>query len=139
MANLAKVILVGNLTRDPELRYTTGGTAVANLSVAVNRRVKRQDDWVEEASYFDVVVFGRRAETCSEYLAKGRPVLVEGELVQRRWETQDGQKRSKVEISAFNVQFLGGRRDGEGDTGSSGGGSYSNDGPPPLDDDDIPF
>ena len=139
MANMAKVILVGNLTRNPELRYTTGGTAVVNLGVAVNRRFKRGEEWTEEVSFIDVVIFGRRAETCAEYLTKGRPVLVEGELVQRRWETPEGGKRSKVEVMARDVQFLGGRPK-EGEEPSSGK-PKSGEGiePPPMDDDDIPF
>lgn len=136
MANLARIIMVGNLTRDPELRYTAGGTAVASLSVAVNRRTKKGEEWTEEVSFFDVTTFGRRAETCAEYLAKGRPVLVEGDLVQRRWETQDGQKRSKIEVQAFSVQFLGSRADNPEPSGRSG---PSNMAPPPIDDDDIPF
>ena len=138
-ASMARVILVGNLTRDPELRYTTGGTAIANLGIAVNRRIKRGEEWTDEVSFFDVVVFGRRAETSAEYLAKGRPVLVEGDLVQRRWESQDGQKRSKVEVQARDVQFLGTPRDGGGDSKSNAGSSGGDYGPPPIDDDDIPF
>lgn len=138
MANMSKVILCGNLTRDPELRYTTGGTAVTTLSVAVNRRVKRGDNWEEEASFFDVAVFGRTAENCAEYLSKGRPVLIDGELVQRRWETQDGQKRSKVEVTANNVQFLGSRQ-GNDRSRSSSSNQQDPMEPPPIDDDDIPF
>lgn len=137
MANMSKVILCGNLTRDPELRYTTGGTAVTTLSVAVNRRIKRGDNWESEVSYFDVAVFGRSAENCSEYLQKGRPVLVEGDLVQRRWETQDGQKRSKVEIQSRDVQFLGSRSDSDRPKPSDGDVGPIE--PPPIDDDDIPF
>ena len=138
-ASLARVILVGNLTRDPELRYTTGGSAICNLSLAVNRRIKRGEEWTDEVSFFDVVVFGRRAETSAEYLSKGRPVLVEGDLVQRRWESQDGQKRSKIEVQARDVQFLGSKADsGYSNTGSTNNQS-SNDGPPPVDDDDIPY
>lgn len=137
-ANFSKVILLGRLTRDPEVRYTTGGTAVTTLSLAVNRRIKRNDNWEEEVSFFDVVVFGRRAETSAEYLKKGSQALIEGELVQRRWETQDGQKRSKVEVNARDVQFLGGRQDsGSGSAKPSGGGGDLE--PPPIDDDDIPF
>jgi single-strand DNA-binding protein len=137
MANLSKVILCGRLTRDPELRYTTGGTAVTTLSLAVNRRFKKGDNWEEEVSFFNVVLFGRRAETNAEYLNKGREVLVEGDLVQRRWETSDGQKRSTVEILANQVEWLGGAGDGprpakkQTEAGSSE--------PPPIDDDDIPF
>ncbi len=137
MANLSKAILCGNLTRDPELRYTTGGTAVTTLGVAVNRRVKKGDNWESEANYFDVTVFGRIAENCAEYLQKGRGVLVEGDLVQRRWETQDGQKRSKVEVIAREVQFLGGRGDSTRKPSSDGDSGPME--PPPIDDDDIPF
>lgn len=123
---------MGNLTRDPELRYTPKGTAVANLGLAVNRRFKVDDQWKEEADFFDIVVFGKQAENCGEYLSKGRPVMIEGRLQQSRWETDDGQKRSKVEVVANNVQFLGGRS-GEGSKGKAG------DDAPEFDDSDIPF
>jgi len=146
VASFNRVILMGNLTRDPELRYTGGGTAVCSLSLAVNRRVKKGDRWEEEASFFDIVVFGKIAENSAEYLAKGRPVLVEGELVQRRWDDQEGRKRSKVEVVANTVQFLGGRGDSAGGSGGgsraggpAGKGDSSNDGPPPIEDDEIPF
>lgn len=134
MASYNKVILMGNLTRDPEKRYTDGGMCIVNLSIAVNRRVKKQNEWVEEASFFDIVVFGTQAENCAKYLAKGRPILVDGELRQRRWEAPDGAKRSKVEVTANMVRFLGSRPEGaapaEEDADSA---------PPPIDDDDIPF
>ena len=136
MADLSRVILFGRLTRDPELRYTTGGTAVTNLSLAVNRRVKRGDNWEEEANFFDVAVFGRSAETSAEYLKKGSQALIEGDLVQRRWETPEGQKRSKVEVLAKNVQFVGGSRKESSSGSPSDGQNYE---PPPIDDDDIPF
>ena len=136
MAGLSKVVLFGRLTRDPELRYTTGGTAVVTLGVAVNRRVNRNDNWEDEVSFFDVVVFGRRAETVAEYLKKGREVLVEGDLVQRRWETSEGQKRSKIEVNARDVQFIGGAGGAARPAAESGGGSEV---PPAIDDDDIPF
>lgn len=140
MANYNRVILMGNLTRDPELRYTGGGTAVCNLSLAVNRRVKKGDRWEEEASFFDIVVFGKQAESAAEYLSKGRPILTEGELVQRRWENQEGQKRSKIEVVANSVQFLGSRGDaGGGKRNSDGGGGSYDEGPPPIKDDEIPF
>ncbi len=138
MADLSKVILFGRLTRDPELRYTTSGTAVTTLSLAVNRRIKRGDNWEEEANFFDVVVFGRRAETSAEYLKKGSQALIEGELVQRRWETPEGQKRSKVEVLANNVQFVGRAQGGGSQQGNASGGGQNYD-PPPIDDDDIPF
>ncbi|MBN2720537.1 MAG: single-stranded DNA-binding protein [Proteobacteria bacterium] len=134
MANYNKVILMGNLTRDPELRYTPNGTAVATLGLAINRRYKANDEWKEETDFFDIVVFGKQAENCGEYLKKGRPVLVDGRLSQRRWETDDGQKRSKVEVVAFSVQFLGTPRES---SDSSGSGSTENS--PEFDDSDIPF
>ena len=129
MASLNKVFLIGNLTRDPELRYTPNGTAVANFSIAVNRKYKETD----ETSFFDIVYFGKPAEIIAEYMKKGRPILVEGRLQQRRWETDDGQKRSKVEVVGENFQFMGGR-DQESDRPSAGG-----DDPPDFDDSDIPF
>lgn len=133
MANYNKVILMGNLTRDPELRYTPNGTAVATLSLAVNRRYKANDETREETDFFDIVVFGKQAENCSEYLKKGRPVLVDGRLQQRRWETDEGQKRSKVEVVAFSVQFLGTPRSDESAAPAG------TDNSPEFDDSDIPF
>lgn len=106
MASFNKVILMGNLTKDPEIRYNPNGTAVANLSMALNRKYKQGDEFKEEVSFFDIVVFGKQAEHCSQYLNKGSGVLVEGRLQQRRWETDDGQKRSKVEVVAQFVQFM---------------------------------
>ncbi|MCL6472469.1 MAG: single-stranded DNA-binding protein [Firmicutes bacterium] len=107
MASLNRVFIIGNLTMDPELRFTPNGTAVANLRVAVNHRYQgASGDWVDEASFFNVVAWGRQAEVCNEYLRKGRPVLVEGRLRSRSWETPEGQKRSTVEIVASRVQFL---------------------------------
>jgi single-strand DNA-binding protein len=105
-----KVILIGNLTKDPELRYTPSGTPVTTLRIAVTSKFKQADEFREETLFIDVVVFGRQAETCSQYLSKGRPVLAEGRLQERRWET-DGQPRSKVEIVAQNVRFLGKKGD----------------------------
>ena len=132
MANYNKVILMGNLTRDPELRYTPNGTAVSTLSLAVNRR-PRPDTQDKEVDFFDIVVFGKQAENCSEYLRKGSPVLVDGRLQQRRWETDEGQKRSKVEVVAFSVQFLGSPR------GNDSTLSTETDNSPEFDDSDIPF
>jgi single-strand DNA-binding protein len=108
-ASLNKVLLMGNLTRDPELRYVPSGSAVATFTVAVNRVYKSQaGEKKEETSFIRVVVWGRRAEVCGEYLSKGSPVFVEGRLQSRNWETQDGQKRSTIEVIADNVQFLRG-------------------------------
>ena len=108
-ANLNKVLLIGNLTRDPELRYIPSGSAVATFTVAVNRVYKDQSgEKKEQTSFIRVVVWGRRAEVCGEYLSKGSPVFVEGRLQSRDWETQEGQKRSTVEVVADNIQFLRG-------------------------------
>ena len=109
MANLNKVFLIGNLTRDPELRYTPGGTAVANLGIAVNRRFKDSSgELKEEVCFLTVTVWDKQAEACCQYLHKGRPVFVEGVLQSRFWETPDGQKRSAIDVRAERVQFLGG-------------------------------
>lgn len=107
MANLNKVFIIGNLVADPELRFTPNGAAVTNLRVAVNHRYQGNNgEWVEEASFFNVVAWGRQAEVANEYLRKGRPVLVEGRLRSRSWETPEGQKRSTVEIVSSRLQFL---------------------------------
>jgi len=101
---------MGNLTRDPELRYVPSGTAVANFSVAVNRSYKdNAGEKKEDVSYIRVVVWGKMAEICGEYLAKGRPVLVEGRLKSRSWEGPDGQKKNALDVVATSVQFLGAR------------------------------
>ena len=108
-ANLNKVLMIGNLTRDPELRYIPSGSAVATFTVAVNRVYKDQaGEKKEQTSFIRVVVWGRRAEVCGEYLTKGSPVFVEGRLQSRDWQTQDGQKRNTVEVVADNIQFLRG-------------------------------
>jgi len=108
MANLNKVFLIGNLTRDPELRHTPGKTAVANLGIAVNRRFKDSSgELKEEVCFLTVTVWDKQAEACCQYLKKGRPVFVEGVLQSRFWETGDGQKRSAIDVRAERVQFLG--------------------------------
>ena len=108
MANLNKVFLIGNLTRDPELRYTPGGTAVANLGIAVNRKFKDSSgELKEEVCFLTVTVWDKQAEACCQYLHKGRPVFVEGVLQSRFWETPEGQKRSAIDVRAERVQFLG--------------------------------
>jgi single-strand DNA-binding protein len=113
-ASLNKVLLMGNLTRDPELRYVPSGTAVATFTLAVNRVYTSQaGEKKEETAFIKVVVWGRRAEVCGEYLSKGSPVFVEGRLQSRSWEAQDGQKRSTIEVIADNVQFLRGGAAGE--------------------------
>ncbi len=106
MANINKVILMGNLTRDPEVRYTPNGKAVASFSLAINRKYKQGEEWKEEVSYIDIVVFGKPAEACGQYLNKGDSALIDGRLQQRRWDDKEsGQKRSKVEVVADSVQF----------------------------------
>ena len=108
MANLNKVFLIGNLTRDPELRYTPNGTAVANLGLAVNRRFKDSSgELKEEVCFLTVTVWDKQAEACCQYRQKGRPVFVEGLLQSRFWETNDGQKRSAIDVRAERVQFVG--------------------------------
>lgn len=158
MANLNKVLLMGNLTRDPEVRYTPKGTAVAELGIAVNRIYSGENgEKREETTFVDVTVWGRTAENVGEYLKKGRPVFIEGRLQLDSWEDkQSGQKRNKLKVVADNVQFLGSR----GGAGAGGGGSEESDegarsrpasggsrsapppknaGPAELDDDEIPF
>lgn len=106
-ASFNKVLLMGNLTRDPELRYLTTGRAVTSFSVACNRAFKTQSgEKKEEVTFIRVVTWDKRAEVCNEYLKKGSPVFVEGRLQSRTWEAQDGSKRSAVEVVASNVQFL---------------------------------
>jgi single-strand DNA-binding protein len=149
MASFNRVILVGNLTRDPELRYIPSGTAVSDIGLAVNDRVKRGDQWVEEPVFVDVTLWGRTAEIANEYLSKGSPVLVEGRLKLDRWE-KDGQKHSKLKVIGERLQMLGTREAGRGGGRAPRGGpagdepSYDDSeqympagGPPPND--DIPF
>jgi len=114
-ANINRVVLVGNLTKDPELRHTPSGTAVCSLRLAVNTRRKdgATGEWTEKPNYFDITVWGNQGESCAQYLSKGRPVAVDGRLEWREWDAQDGTKRQAVEIIADSVQFLGSRGDGE--------------------------
>lgn len=132
MADFTHVIIRGRLTRDPETRFLPSGVALISFSIAVNRRYKVNNEAKEEVSFFDISVFGKTAENCAEYLSKGRPVLVEGRLRQRSWET-DGVKRSKIEVVADNVQDLGGSR------GASAEPSATSAPAPESQDDDIPF
>jgi single-strand DNA-binding protein len=112
--NINRVVLTGNLTRDPELRSTSGGTSVCSLRIASNtRRRNSAGEWEDKPNYFDVTVWGAQGENCANYLSKGRPVAVDGRLDWREWEAQDGSKRQAVEIIANSVQFLG-SRDGAG-------------------------
>ncbi|CAB4915086.1 unannotated protein [freshwater metagenome] len=152
-SNINRVIITGNLTSDPELRSLPSGSSVCKLRIACNtRRKDASGEWVDKPNYFDVTVWGAQGENCARYLAKGRPVAIDGRLEWREWETPEGGKRQAVDIVADSVQFLGGRDESTGGGGggqgfapssdvpadtsdfggqSSGGGSIS--------DDDIPF
>ena len=153
-SNLNVVVITGNLTRDPELRSLPSGTSVCELRVAVNTRRKNgaTGEWEDRPNYFDVKVWGAQGENCHRFLAKGRPVGVQGRLEWREWETQEGQKRQAVDIIAESVQFLGGRDEASGGGFTASVGSRSD---VPVDerdyqpaaasagaamgDDDIPF
>ncbi len=124
MASFNRVVLMGNLTRDPEVRYTTGGTAVTDVSLAINRyrTDKNTNHRIEETTFVEVTLWGRTAEIAGEYLGKGRPVLIEGRLQQDQWEDKEtGQKRSKLKVVGESMQLLGSREGG----GSGGGGPHS--------------
>lgn len=165
--NINRVILTGNLTRDPELRSTNSGFNICSLRLAVNSRRKdnQSGQWIDEPNYFDITVFGAQGENCAKFLAKGRPVAIDGRLKWREWTDQNTQqKRQAVEVIADSVQFLGGGEGGGGGGGGSygsftpqqsdvpadvsdfqpagapagGGGGFSNGSPAPADD-DIPF
>jgi len=146
MPNYNKVILMGNLTRDPEVKYTSGGTAIAKLGMAINRRWRGQDGQTqEETTFVDVDAFGRQAETVGQYLKKGRPIMIEGRLKYDQWEDkQTGQKRSKLGVVLERFEFLDSRSDGGGggfsggDTGEGGMTTSQSSGPPP-EEDDVPF
>jgi single-strand DNA-binding protein len=122
--NINRVVLTGNLTRDPELRSTQSGMSVCSLRIASNTRRKNQStgEWEDKPNFFDVTVWGAQGENCARFLSKGRPVALDGRLEWREWESQDGQKRQSVEIVADAVQFLGGREDGGGGMGAQSGG-----------------
>jgi single-strand DNA-binding protein len=137
---IAHVTLVGNLTRDPELRQTPGGTSVCQLGVAVNSSYKDSSgQWVEKPNFLDVVVWGSQGENCAKYLSKGRQVAVDGRLDQRSWEAQDGSKRSRVEIIADTVMFIGGQGGETREPVSRGGGKSGADAAAQDDFRDIDF
>lgn len=151
MANFNKVILVGNLTRDPQLSYLPSNTPVCEFGLAINRKWKSPEgEMREETCFVDCRIFGRRAEVFNQYMSKGNPSLVEGRLRYEQWEGKDGQKRSKLSVVVDNFEFLGGggRREG-GDSGrapasSQHAGGREDERPPPPDEagpsgDDIPF
>ncbi|MGE5407419.1 MAG: single-stranded DNA-binding protein [Syntrophothermus sp.] len=153
-SNVNVVVITGNLTQDPELRHTGGGTSVCELRVAVNSRRKEGDQWVDKPNFFNVVVFGAQGENCATYLSKGRPVAIEGRLDWREWEAKDGSgKRQAVQIIANTVQFLGSRDGSGGNAGNANGGGFTAQSDVPADtsdfegaaagaggsEDDIPF
>lgn len=117
MASFNKVLLMGNLTRDPELRYTSSGAAVANFGLAVNRKFKQDEEWKEEVCFVDITVWNKQGENCAQYLHKGCLVFVEGRLNYQTWEAEGGQKRSKLEVVANNIQFLDKKSDASADQG----------------------
>jgi single-strand DNA-binding protein len=137
MSDINHVIVIGRLTRDADLKYINSGTAVSRLSLACNRKKRFGEQWIDEVSYFDVVLWGKPAESLKQYLTKGTQIAVDGELRQNRWE-QDGQSRSKVEIVANTIELLGGKKQGSGNDPDSlpptGNGSA-----PDVFQDDIPF
>jgi single-strand DNA-binding protein len=155
--NINRIVLTGNLTRDPELRSTNNGTSVCGLRVAVNTRRKDPStgEWTDKPNFFDVTVWGAQGENCAQYLQKGRPVAVDGRLEWREWQDKEGNKRQSVDIIADSVQFLGSRDGGEngGSFGGDNGGRFTPQSDVPADtgdfqqapvgaggsDDDIPF
>jgi len=155
--NINRVVLTGNLTRDPELRSLQSGMSVCSLRIASNTRRKgASGEWEDKPNYFSVTVWGAQGEACSSYLSKGRPVAINGRLDWREWTNQEGQKRQSVEIIASTVQFLGSRDGSGGGNGNGGGGNFTGgsdlpadtsdfDSPAPASvgssaaDDDIPF
>ena len=147
MANFNKVLLIGNLTRDPELKHTPSNQAVATIGLAVNRNFTTKDgEKREETTFVDCEAWGRQAEVMSQYLAKGRPVMIEGRLKLDQWQDKDGNNRSKLRVVVENFQFLGGRGE-NGSGGGGGGGGQGNYAPapggcgggPPAEEDPIPF
>jgi single-strand DNA-binding protein len=136
MSDYNKIILLGRLTRDPEMRYTPAGTAVADFGLAINHKYKQGNDWKEEVCFLDITVFGRQAETVCQYLSKGRQAMVEGRLRYESWET-NGQKRSKHKVVADRVLFLGQTADGQGTRTPQA--AYHGPGEEPDEPDDVPF
>ncbi len=135
MAKLNKVFLMGNLTRDPELRYTPSGTAIASFGIAINRTWSGPDgEKIEEVCYVDINMFGRRAEVINEYFSKGNPIFIEGRLQFQQWETKDGQKRNALRVVAEDFQFIGGKT--KRDEGPSFPESA---GPTDVNEEEIPF
>lgn len=126
MADVNHVVLIGRLTRDVEVKYTSGGIAVAKGSIAVNKRVKQGDQWTDKASFFDFTLWGKQAESIAKYLVKGKQIAITGELEQNTWE-KDGQRHSKVEVKANDVQLLGGDRSSNTTHSESSGQDFPDD------------
>jgi single-strand DNA-binding protein len=139
MASLNKVVLLGNLTRDPDVRYTPSGTAVASFGLALNRRSRQGDETKDEVCFVDVTVFGRPAEVAGAYLRKGRLVFLEGRLRWHSWEADGGQKRSKLDVVAEVLHLMPRPREDGAERPSMGSPRAQEDFESPLDDDDIPF
>jgi len=151
MANLNKVMLIGNLTRDPELRFLPSGTPVCEMGLAVNRTwTDQQGERKEQVCFVDLTAFGRQAETLGQYMRKGRPLFVEGRLDYQSWDGPDGAKRSKLKVVVENFQFLGSRsdgpaagpggpREGAGEQAPTYSASRTASSGPAVDEDDIPF
>ena len=157
MASFNKVILMGNLTRDPELRVTPKGTSVCQLGLAVNSTYKdKEGNTREEVTFVDIDALGRQAEVIAKYMSKGRPILIEGRLKLDSWETKEGEKRNKLKVVLENFQFVGSRGDSGGGGDYSGGGAAAEDSAPPpraasraggnpgmrpanVDEEDVPF
>jgi single-strand DNA-binding protein len=153
--NINRIVMTGNLTRDPELRSTSSGTSICKLRIACNTRRKNNasGEWEDKPNFFDVTVWGAQGENCARYLSKGRPIAIDGRLEWREYETTDGQKRQSVDIIADSVQFLGGRDDAGNGNGFSGAARPAGESDVPIDtgdfesapvaagagDDDIPF
>lgn len=129
MADINRIVIIGRLTRDAEVKYTSAGMAIGNGSIAINRSVKRDGEWFQETSYFDFAIFGKQAEGLKQYLVKGKQIGIDGYLKQDRWQDQNGQNRSKVTIVANDIELLGGNAN---NGGSSNG--YGSDFP-----EDIPY
>jgi single-strand DNA-binding protein len=111
--NINVVVLGGNLTRDPELRYTPSGTAICEFTIANSKKYKQNDEWQEKTGFYNCICWGKRGEIVNEYFEKGRPILVKGELEFQQWETKDGDKRSTVKINVQDFDFVGGKQDAE--------------------------
>ena len=144
MASLNRVLLMGNLTRDIEVKYTANNNAVANIGLAVNRRYRSGDEYREETTFVDCEAWGKTAETMAKYLSKGRPVFIEGRLKLDEWQDKDGNRRTKLVTVVENFQFIDSRQGGGGGNGDTGGGGSQQQAAPTapsggVSKDDIPF